>query len=157
MEIKKILWPTDFSKNAAQALPYVSSLSEKYQAEVHLIFVVEDVHQYDHFYGDASPTFLKEFQEKVIQRGGQQMEKICKEHLASCPLYKKHIVVGDPAKEILKFINAEKVDLVVMATHGHGEETGEKIKHFPSGSVSEKVVRNSPIPVLAINPLRQQK
>lgn len=157
MEIKKILWPTDFSKNAAQALPYVSSLSEKYQAEVHLIFVVEDVHQYDHFYGDASPTFLKEFQEKIIQKGGQQMEKICKESLASCPLYKKHIVVGDPAKEILKFINEEKVDLVVMATHGHGEERGGEIKHFPFGSVSEKVVRNSPAPVLAINPLGQKK
>lgn len=157
MEIKKILWPTDFSKNAAQALPYVSSLSEKYQAEVHLIFVVEDVHQYDHFYGDASPTFLKEFQEKIIQKGGQQMEKICQESLSSCPLYKKHIVVGDPAKEILKFINEEKVDLVVMATHGHGEETGEGIKHFPFGSVSEKVARNSPAPVLSINPLRQKK
>lgn len=157
MEIKKILWPTDFSKNAAEALPYVSSLSEKYQAEVHLIFVVEDVHQYDHFYGDASPTFLKEFQEKIIQKGGQQMEKICQESLAGCPLYKKHIVVGDPAKEILKFINKEKIDLVVMATHGHGEEMGEKIKHFPFGSVSEKVVRNSSVPVLAINPLLQQK
>jgi nucleotide-binding universal stress UspA family protein len=157
MEIKKILWPTDFSKNAAQALPYVSSLSEKYQSEVHLIFVVEDVHQYNHFYGDASPTFLKEFQEKIIQKGGQQMEKICQESLASCPLYKKHIVVGDPAKEILKFINEEKVDLVVMATHGHGEETGGEMKHFPFGSVSEKVTRNSPAPVLAINPLRQKK
>jgi nucleotide-binding universal stress UspA family protein len=66
-------------------------------------------------------------------------------------------VVGDPAKEILRFINEQKIDLVVMATHGHGEETGEKIKHFPFGSVSEKVVRNSPAPVLAINPLRQQK
>ena len=157
MEIKKILWPTDFSKNAAQALPYVSSLSGKYHAEVHLMFVVEDVHEYDHFYGDANPTFLKEFQEKIIQKGGQQMEKICRESLASCPLYKKHIVVGDPAKEILKFITAEKVDLVVMTTHGHGEERGEEIKHFPFGSVSEKVAKNSPAPVLSINPLRQKK
>ena len=157
MQIKKILWPTDFSRNAAQALPYVSSLSEQYQAEVHLIFVVDDVHQYDHFYGDASPTFLKEFQEKIIQKSGQQMEKICQESLKSCPLYKKHIVVGDPAKEILKFISAEKVDLVVMATHGHGEERGGEMKHFPAGSVSEKVTRNSPAPVLTINPLRQKK
>ena len=156
MEIKKILWPTDLSTNAAQALPYVSSLSEKYQAEVHLMFVVEDVHQYDHFYGDANPTFMKELQQKIIQKGGQQMEKICQESLTSCPLYKKHIVVGDPAKEILKFINEEDIDLVVMATHGHGEEKGEEIRHFPFGSVSEKVVRNSSAPVLAINPLRQK-
>ena len=31
MEVKRILWPTDFSENAAQALPYVTSLTEKYQ------------------------------------------------------------------------------------------------------------------------------
>jgi len=103
----------------------VSSLSEKYQAEVHLIFVVEDVHQYDHFYVMPAPPFLR-ISGKNNSKGGQQMEKICQESLSSCPLYKKHIVVGDPAKEILKFINEEKVDLVVMATHGHGEETGRK-------------------------------
>lgn len=155
MEIKKILWPTDFSRNAARALPYVKSLSEKYQAEVNLIFVVEDVHQFDHFYGDASPSFLKEFQERIIHNGEQQLEKICKNELASCPLYKKHIAIGNPAREILKAIDKEKVDLVVMATHGHGEETREEITHFPFGSVSDKVLRNSPVPVLAINPFKQ--
>jgi hypothetical protein len=36
MEINKILWPTDFSENAASALPLVTSLSQKYQAEVHI-------------------------------------------------------------------------------------------------------------------------
>lgn len=153
MEIKKILWPTDLSNNAAQALPYVASLSEKYQAEVHLIFVVEDVRQFDHFYGDASPTFLKEFQAKVIQKGEQYLERICKDNLAGCPLYKKHIAVGDPAHEILGFIAEGKVDLVVMATHGHGEETAEGLRHFPFGSVSEKVIKNSAVPVLAINPV----
>ena len=157
MEIKKILWPTDLSENAAQALPYVASLSEKYQAEIHLVYVVEDVHQFDHFYGDASPVFLKEFQERIIQKGEQYLEKICRNELASCPLYKKHIIVGDPAHEILKFIDKGKMDLVVMATHGHGEETGEGMKHYPFGSVSEKVLKNSPVPVLAINPFKQKK
>lgn len=156
MEIKKILWPTDFSENASQALPYVESLSEKYQAEVHLIFVVEDVHQFDHFYGDASTSFLKEFQEKIIQKSEQRMEKICKKDLTSCPLYKKHIAIGDPTNEILKAIGKEKVDLVVMSTHGHGMETREEITHFPFGSVSERVIKNSPVPVLAINPFKQK-
>ncbi len=157
MEIKKILWPTDLSQNAAQALPHVASLSEKYKAEVHLIFVVEDVHQFDHFYGDASPSFLKDFQDRVIEKGQQYLEKICRDNLAGCPLYKKHVAVGDPAQEILKFIDKEKVDLVVMATHGHGEETGEGLRHYPFGSVSEKVIRNSAVPVLSINPLKGEK
>lgn len=157
MEIRKILWPTDLSRNAAQAVPYVSSLSEKYQAEVHLIFVVEDVRRFNHFYGDASPGFLREFQEKVIEKGEQYLEKICQDSLSGCPLYKKHIAVGDPAREILKFIDQGKVDLVVMATHGHGEEAGEGVRHYPFGSVSEKVIRNSNVPVLAINPFKGEK
>jgi nucleotide-binding universal stress UspA family protein len=53
--------------------------------------------------------------------------------------------VGDPAKEILKFIDYEKIDLVVMATHGMKA-------HFPFGSVTEKVVKNAKAPVLTISP-----
>ena len=154
MEIKRILWPTDLSGNAAHALPYVTSVSEKYQAEVHLIFVVEDVHQFDHFYGDASPSFLREFQERIIRKGGEYLEGICRETLSGCPLYKRHIVVGDPAQEILKCIKEEQMDLVVMATHGHGEESRGAAHHFPFGSVSEKVIRNSPVPVLVISAYR---
>lgn len=152
MEIRKILWPTDLSGSAAFALPYVASLSEKYQAEVHLVYVMEDVHQYDHFYGDASPAFLKEFQEKIKQKAEQQMDVICKESLSYCPLYKRHILVGDPAAEILRFIQDEKVDLVVMATHGRGHETRESARHYPFGSVSDRVIANSTVPVLAVNP-----
>jgi len=34
MEVKKILWPTDFSNSAEKALPYVTSLTQQYQAEI---------------------------------------------------------------------------------------------------------------------------
>jgi len=53
------------------------------------------------------------------------------------------VAVGDPAQEILKLIAAEKVDIVVMASHG---EKG----HFRFGSVTEKVLKNSPVPVTII-------
>lgn len=152
MEIKKILWPTDLSENAAYALPFVSSLSEKYGSEIHLIFVVEDVHQFDHFYGDARPSFLKEFQERIIRKGEEYLENVCSEILSGCPRFKKHIVVGDPAHEILKCIDEENMDLVVMATRGHGEGRYGEMRHFPLGSVSEKVIRNAPVPVLVMTP-----
>ena len=51
--------------------------------------------------------------------------------------------MGDPAHEILKAIDKEEIDLVVMATRG---ATGK----FHYGSVTEKVVKNSPVPVLSI-------
>jgi nucleotide-binding universal stress UspA family protein len=43
MELTKILWPTDFSVNADKALDYVTSLSEKYQTEVHVLYVIDEL------------------------------------------------------------------------------------------------------------------
>lgn len=157
MEIKKILWPTDLSKNAAAALPYVTSLSEKYRAEVHLLYVVEDARQFDHIYGDARPGFLKEFQERLIEKGNEYLDKVCEESLSHCPAYYKHITAGDPAIEILKAVRDLVIDMVVMATHGHGDESSGRIRHFPSGNISEKVIKNSPVPVLAVNPFKDLK
>jgi nucleotide-binding universal stress UspA family protein len=156
MDIKKILWPTDLSTNAAYALPYVRSMSEKYQAEVHLLYVVEDVNWFDHFYGDADPKFLKELQDKVMKDAADYLGKLCTNELAGCPVFRREIVVGNPAQVILNTIREQGMDLVVMATHGHGregsQESGE-MHRFPFGSVTEKVTKNSPAPVLIVNPL----
>jgi len=158
MTIKKILWPTDFSENSYEALPYLNSLAENYQAEIHVLYVVEDVRQFDHIYGDANPEFLKEFQEKILKAGEHLQEEICQKRLNACPGYKKHIVVGDPAREILNLIEKEDVDLVILATHGHGAAVGEGVAgHFHIGSVSEKIIKNSFVPVLVINPYKKER
>ena len=48
------------------------------------------------------------------------MEEVCEKDLAGCPMFYKHVAVGDPAEEILKAIEKEGVDVVVMATQeGH--------------------------------------
>ncbi len=63
--------------------------------------------------------------------------------MEACAAYSKHIVVGDPAKEILDFIGKEGIDMVVMCRKG---EKG----NFDMGSVAQKVVSNSPVPVVMI-------
>jgi nucleotide-binding universal stress UspA family protein len=143
MEVKRILWPTDFSENAAQALPYVTSLTEKYQTEVHLLYIMKTFEPEASWYGELDRSHLdkiRKWEEKVAKR---QLDEICIKYLNGCPNYIKHITVGDPAHEILKFIKKKKMDMVVMANRG---QEG----HFRFGSVSEKVVKNSPIPVVTI-------
>lgn len=149
-DIKRILWPTDLSRNAMYALPYVRSMSEKYQAEVHLLYVAEDVSWFDHFYGDADPKYLKELQDKIIKSAEEQLGKLCMTDLAGCRTFRREIIVGNPVEEILKTIAAEKIDMVIMATHGHGLKG--TMAHFPFGSVTEKVTKTSPVPVLIVNP-----
>ena len=55
MDIKKNLWPTDFSENAGQALPLVTSLAEKYQAEIHIQYVLKDYPAFGASYGEYDP------------------------------------------------------------------------------------------------------
>lgn len=59
MEIKKILWPTDFSSRAETALAHVQSLTQQYQAEIHVL--------YKHIaIGDPAQEILKLIREKGI-------------------------------------------------------------------------------------------
>ena len=51
MEIKKILWSTDSSKNAAAARALVTSLSQKYAAEIHTLYVLKDNPEFGASYG----------------------------------------------------------------------------------------------------------
>lgn len=143
MEVKKVLWPTDFSNSAQQALPYVTSLTEKYQAEIHVLYVIEDIAHHESWYGDFDRSHIEKIMDWAEKSANQRLEQVCEKYLNSCPLYIKHIAVGDPAQEILKLIEKESVDMVVMASHG---EKG----YYRFGSVAEKVVKNSPVPVTTI-------
>ena len=52
MDVKRLLWPTDFSENAAQALPVVTSLAQKYQAEIHILYILKDYPAFGASYDD---------------------------------------------------------------------------------------------------------
>jgi nucleotide-binding universal stress UspA family protein len=143
MEVKKVLWPTDFSSSAEKALPYVTDLTQKYGAEIHVIYVIEDIAHHEGWYGDFDKTHIDKLMEWADKSAKKRLDQVCEKYLNSCPLYIKHIAVGDPAQEILKLINEEKVDLVVMASRGAQG-------NFRFGSVAEKVLKHSPVPVTTI-------
>ncbi|MEJ5359791.1 MAG: universal stress protein [Desulfobacterales bacterium] len=143
MDVKKILWPTDFSSTSQKALPHVKSLTQQYGAEIHVLYVIEDIAHHEGWYGAFEEKRVKELMEHAQKTATQRLSQICEKYLEGCPLYIKHVAVGDPAQEILKKIDREKVDLVVMTSHG---EKG----NFRFGSVTEKVLKHSPVPVTVI-------
>jgi len=143
MEFKKILWPTDFSGSAEKALPYVRSLTEKYNTEIHVLYVIEDIAHHKSWYGDFEQAHIDKILKWEEKTATERLEQVCESYLEGCPLYIKHIAVGDPAREILKIVDKEEVDAVVMATRGAQG-------HFKFGSVAEKVVKNAPVPVITI-------
>lgn len=143
MEVKKVLWPTDFSSSAEKALPFVTDLTQKYGAEIHVLYVIEDIAHHEAWYGEFDKSHIDKLMEWADKSARKRLDQVCEKYLNSCPLYIKHVAVGDPAQEILKLIRKEKVDLVVMASHGAQG-------NFRFGSVTEKVLKNSPVPVTTI-------
>jgi nucleotide-binding universal stress UspA family protein len=149
MEIKKILWPTDFSSSAEKALDQVISLTEKYQAEIHVLYVIEDLAHHAQWYGEFEEDHVKKVADFSMKTAQRKLDQICEKYLNGCPLYIRHVSMGDPASEILKFIETEKMDMVVMASRGAKGQ-------FPFGSVAEKIVRNSTVPVVTV-PVRSDE
>jgi len=143
VEVKKLLWPTDFSSSAQKALPYVTSLTMQYEAEIHVLYVIEDIAHHESWYGDFDIAHINKLMQWADKSANKRINQICEKYLDGCPMYVKHIAIGDPAQEILKLIDKEKVDMVVMASKG---EKGL----FRFGSVTEKVLKNSPVPVTTI-------
>jgi nucleotide-binding universal stress UspA family protein len=145
VEIKKILFPCDFTENSAKILPYVLSISEKYNSTIYLVHVAQDLLKWGGFY--IPHPSLNLFQKELLESAEKAMDRICEEKLQGCPNFQRRIVSGEPAVEILKTIESEGMDLVVMGTHGR-----KGLEHTIFGSVVENVVKKSPVPVLVINP-----
>ena len=147
IEIKKILFPLDLTENSSKILPYVLSISEKYNSMVYLLHVVQDLNRWGKLY--VPHPSMDIFQKEANEAAKKAMDKICENKLQGCPNFQKKIVSGDPATEILKIIDSEGIDMVIMGTHGR-----KGLEHTIFGSVAENVVRKSSAPVLIINPYK---
>ena len=85
-----------------------------------------------------------------IPRAEKKMDEVYRKNLAGCPMFHKRVLVGEPADKILETAEKEDVDVVVMATHGR------KGRH-EFGSVTERVLKRSPIPVWTMRPFKRKK
>jgi len=148
VQIKRILFPCDLSENASKIIPYVLSLAEKYAATIHLIYVVEDLVKLGGW--SFVPHFnLGNLQKELEVHAVKTLDEFCKSHLRGCDNFKQKVASGDPAMEILKEVDSEGIDMVVMGTHGR-----KGLEHTIFGSVAENVVKKSPVPVVVINPYK---
>ena len=147
VKIDKILFPSELREYSLKILPYVLSMSEKYNSTICLLHVIDDISKWGGFY--LPHISLDLYQKEAMEAAEKFMDKICGDQMKGCPDFERKICSGDPATEILKTIDAEAIDLVVMGTHGY-----KGLERAIFGSVARKVVKNSPIPVLTINPYK---
>lgn len=149
VKVEKILFPTELRDYSLKILPYVISLSEKYNSTIYLLHVIEDFAKWGGFY--IPHISLDLYQKEALEAAEKLMDKFCRQKMQDCTNVQRIILSGDPSAEILKTIDSEEIDLVVMGTHGY-----KGLEHAIFGSVAEKVIKNSAVPVLTINPYKIQ-
>lgn len=157
LKINRILVPIDFSPGSQKSKDYADLIARDLGAEVELLHVVErspyEVYQQRGFLqdvplyqlpGDAAPAADQRFIIRdVLEETRQELMKMAKSE--SGVKYRVEVRHGHAVEEILAEISSYKPDLVVLCTHGR---TG--LTHLVLGSVTEKVVRLSPVPVLTV-------
>ena len=141
----RILFPTDFSDLAPDALRYARELAETFGAQLYVLHVVDEAYQH---WGALGPESLPVSPplEDMLALGRSRMDKFCADHLADVkPPPITHVAMGKPFAEIIAYARENGVELIVMATHGRGA-----ISHVLLGSTTEKVVRKANCAVLTI-------
>jgi universal stress protein A len=145
---KKIMVTTDFSEAADHAVNHAFRMAADNGAEVLLCHVIETIVAPNPLYAYYYPSELlsPEIRERAERDAREALlERTPKDGpLAQVP-YRTVVVHGMPAEEIMRAADEQKVDLIVIATHGH---TG--LKHLFMGSVAERVIRHVRCPVLVV-------
>ncbi len=128
MHVKKILFATDFSTTANQALDYAATLAKQNGAKLLIVHVAELPTVYgagEMYYGIPEPDIdeLLRMLHEIVPRNP--------------PVdHEYRLLKGEPAREIAAFAKSEAIDLIVLSTHGR---TG--LGRVLMGSVAEAVVR----------------
>ena len=140
MASQHFLVPIDFSECAGQALEYAINLGRGLRARLTLLHVIQSVPLGGVDMGVTLPyTYLQDLEADIMQ----SMEA-CLARVTAAGLEGDIVVVhGVPFHEIVETAKAQRVDLIIIGTHGR---TG--LQHILLGSVAEKVVRLAPCPVL---------
>jgi len=143
MQIKTILFPTDFSQGARAAMDHAISLAKDYQSKLILLYVIQDISIAEWYIPSSlSATDLMEDMQKSAMN---EMDKWGAEVSQTVKDVEKMVVRGVPFVEIIKTAKERHADLIVIGTHGR---TG--IDHMLFGSTAEKVVRKAGCPVLTV-------
>ena len=140
--VHTIVVPVDFSEDSREALRYAKEMSALYQARIHMIHVIER---------RMRPAFYQTKMKEVYTAA--EIEPVVYEQLNE--MYESvegpdievrfEVLYGHPVQEIVQYVDSLDTGIVVISTHGL---TG--LDRAVIGSVAERVVRLSPLPVITV-------
>jgi nucleotide-binding universal stress UspA family protein len=137
---QRILFPVDFSSQDGEAAPFVRAMADRFHSEVVLLHVAQF---FPLGYGTPDAVVLEPMSglESLMNERKEHLSQHLSAELAG-PCVQRTVILGDPAKEIVTYARDQKVDLIMMPTHGYGP-----FRRFLLGSVTAKVLHDTDRPV----------
>jgi len=136
-----ILLPTDGSEGADAVADHVGALAERFDATVHVLAVADSRNRFESPSSGLAPDVWEEAETERAEAAANDTVALLPD---SVPV-ERVVESGVPHEVILEYAETAGMDVIAMGTHGR---TG--LDHYLIGSVAERVVRRSPIPVLTV-------
>jgi nucleotide-binding universal stress UspA family protein len=150
--LRKILAPTDFSKNSRLGLSLALSLASENNAELVVLHVANEFQTWEipDETGLFSDRTYKWEVDRIVSEATLDLNNFLeryRELLGRLPKARRLVAIGDVVEKIVEVAREEDADLIVMAPRAHGS-----LRRFFLGSVTDKVTRRAPCPVLSVCP-----
>ena len=140
IDYPRILFPLDLSDAAPKVAEHVASMAAQYGSEVHVVNVIPTYH------GHTFPSY-DQVMDEIKDRTAKTIGEFIAEHLPEVSETVIHVVVGHTGRRLLAYMAEHDISLVIMGTHGR---SGVGKLFF--GSVAQRVVQSSPVPVMTVHP-----
>lgn len=141
LNIKKILFPTDFSKPAEEAFIYAIDLAKRFQAELHIMHAIVNNTYVGYFSPDQETLY------RGLRKNAEHLmdELVGKHDLKGLKVEKSYFPAISASSMILDYANQYQLSLIVMGTHSR-----KGLSHLVLGSVAENIIRTANCPVLTV-------
>ena len=142
--VHSIFVPVDFSAASRHALAYALRLAGTFGASLHVIHVLDD----SFALAGYLETYAGSFMERAEEQAAAELDALLTPEQKSRHAPALVVRTGRPAHEIRAYLEEHpEIDLVVMAMAGRG-----RVARFMMGSVTDRVVRTAPCPVVTVHP-----
>lgn len=144
--MKTIVAAVDFSNATSGVVSMATRLAKAFGAELHLLHVVEPEPTYT-AYGFTPDEFpaMHAFQEEAKHRANRKLEELLAGVDSDLTGVVTRLVEGSPLHALLEYVKDNRVDMVILGSHGHGV-----VASLLLGSVAEGMVRKALVPTLLV-------
>lgn len=142
-DVKRILVVSRSTKNCRNAVHYGVSLARKYGAKLHVVHVIHDPFSLEGW-NLPIPSLHEEY-ERLKEGAKEDLDRIIRKEKAEGLAIEESIREGKPVDEIMKVVEEENIDLLIMLAHKEG-----RLEHFLFGRTNEEIVRRMPCAVMLV-------